>query len=675
MIDFDFFYVGGMLSLWRISAEYVKVGGMTVNLTGSCSCFTLLSCALAVNACGMELDEQFRAPPPNAARPCIALAADREGLLGEGVGRQLERARDIGAGGVLLAVPTADEAVWEGVTRALDRARQLGLEAGLTDFFISQNEAESAPRAKKWVWSAETVRPDSDGVSRMTPRVATPPDSYRSVTCQAVPVGVTDLHPHHLVDLSAQSLPTGGVWRVYRFGVVDAEPPQIDPYDGTAFFRHVNQWLFACQSRMKQTYGSTLLWVLLPGLSRTDMAWTVDLPEMFLKRSGLGLNRYLPAWTGVAVGGEATAAFVRQRMAQTVCALWRERCGKTVDELVHEAGLEAGIRIDQAPVDPVEVAWRFRRPVLVGASRSAAREANARAAGGARTLGRRVVMGWLAPHEVEPSPAAVLMPFPWRHALDGLYADGATRLLLDVGGALPSDDTAFRSLRDGCLYAHRCQLLLQQGVPVGDLVVWAESPLPVLAGYSADAVNGVMLGAASVKNGRILFESEREYTGLAVAEPLLRHDENERLVRMLAARGVRVWLLTEAAADGNASAAVRLTQTAGGDVARVPARCSDPLPGITPDMVWRTDTAGFQVRFVHRRSATHEVYFLVNEHTEPGRVTCVFRDTGKGVPERWDPLTGEIGRVETDVRREADGRVTASIFLGAQEACFIVFGR
>ena len=289
-------------SLWRISAEYVKVGGMTVNLTGSCSCFTLLGCALAVNACGMELDEQFRAPPPNAARPCIALAADREGLLGEGVGRQLERARDIGAGGVLLAVPTADEAVWEGVTRALDRARQLGLEAGLTDFFISQNEAESAPRAKKWVWSAETVRPDSDGVSRMTPRVATPPDSYRSVTCQAVPVGVTDLHPHHLVDLSAQSLPTGGVWRVYRFGVVDAEPPQIDPYDGTALFRHVNQWLFACQSRMKQTYGSTLLWVLLPGLSRTDMAWTVDLPEMFLKRSGLGLNRYLPAWTGVAVG-------------------------------------------------------------------------------------------------------------------------------------------------------------------------------------------------------------------------------------------------------------------------------------------------------------------------------------------------------------------------------------
>jgi hypothetical protein len=56
-----------------------------------------------------------------------------------------------------------------------------------------------------------------------------------------------------------------------------------------------------------------------------------------------------------------------------------------------------------------------------------------------------------------------------------------------------------------------------------------------------------------------------------------------------------------------------------------------------------------------------------------GLITCTFRDTGKGEPERWDPLTGEIGTVQ-ETEKLADGRVKAPLYLGPHDSCFIVFG-
>ncbi|HNX36636.1 MAG TPA: glycosyl hydrolase [Kiritimatiellia bacterium] len=95
---------------------------------------------------------------------------------------------------------------------------------------------------------------------------------------------------------------------------------------------------------------------------------------------------------------------------------------------------------------------------------------------------------------------------------------------------------------------------------------------------------------------------------------------------------------------------------------------------IRPSVVLRA-AEGMRIRFVHRRTAAHEVYYLLNEHTVPGSVPCTFRDTGKGVPERWDPSTGDIELRNTDVCLNSDGRVTVKVFLGAHDACFIVFDR
>ena len=601
---------------------------------------------LTVRADESRLERQFREPPANATRPCVALALDATRTDGEWVLRQIERARDIGAGGVLLEVQTAaDETVWKALADAANRARQLKLDMGLRDFSLSEDEREAVPRARRLAWSTREVDFGNGDATNLT---AEGEADGTEIAWLAVPADRPDVLSHQVVDLAAGPVPTGGVWRVCRFAAVDMEPRMLDPFDRAAVTRHVNQWLSASQGRLGQAYGETVLWYQLSGSAGAGMAWPGDLVEEFPKRSGLGLIRNLPVLAGMPIGGEATAAHVRQRVAQTMLEMWRERFGKTVDELVHEAGLDAGVAVSEVPVEPVEVALYFRRPTLA----SGGAVTNILAAGGARTMARGQVIGTLAPSAVPPVQAAMLWPFPWKHEADRLLADGATRLLLETGGTLPSDEDAFRQLREGCRYIHRCQMMLQQGEAVADVLVWADKPLPALAGYSCDYANGAMLETASVHDGKLRFGSGREYGTLAVDAGKVGDQKAKRLAERLAERGLRVLQI-------------------GGDGSPEEAVAGIPVP---QDFEWRSETAGLNVRFLHRKMSGHEIYFVVNDSAETGVAACTFRDVNDGKPLRWEPMSGEIGAIETDVQKGADGRVTAEIFLAPHDACFIVFG-
>ena len=610
-----------------------------------CGIAFLAVAGLTVQAGEAGLERQFREPPANTTRPCVALTLDASRADGEWAVRQIERARDVGAGGVLLGVPVADEQVWKTLADAANRARQLKLDMGLRDFFLSEEEMNALPRARRLVWTSEDMDFGDAGVTNVMVEGAA---HGMEIARLAVPAGRPDVLSHQVVDLAAGPAPTGGVWRVTRFMAADAEPRLVDPFDRAAVPRHVNQWLSACQERFGRTYGDTLFWYQLPGSANTGLAWPKDLPEEFPRRSGLGLIRHLPALAGVAVGGEATAAYVRQRVTQTTREMWRERFGRTVDELVHEAGLQAGGVVGEMPVEPVEAALYFKRPTFVAGGG----DTNVLAAGGARVMGRRQVIGRLDIASVVPTPAAVLWPFPWKHEADRLLADGATCLLLETGGGLPGEEGAFRQMQEGCMYLRRCQVMLQQGEPVADVLVWADRPLPALAGYSCDYANDVMLETASVQDGKLRFGSGREYGVLAVDAGKIADKQVKQLTEKLAARGLRVLQIDSASAVTNQA-------TAG-------------LP-VPPDFEWRSDAIGLNVRFLHRKVSGYEVYFVVNDSAETGVAACTFRDAGNGTPFRWEPMSGEIGAIEKDVLKGADGRVTAELFLAPHDACFVVF--
>ena len=629
---------------------------------------------LSLQAEESALERQFREPPANATRPSIALALDGGGTDKEWFSRQLERVREVGAGGVLIAVPTANDAVWDALASAAGRAQQLGLEMGVRDFPLSDEEAAAFPHARKLVWSSIVATNQAECATNALPQVCQPAGRYLEIARLAVPGGAGEFQPHQIVDLTQGQgvAPTGGAWRVYRFGHADVEPPVMDGLEGTTFFRHVNQWLYASQNRLKQTYGNTVLWYQLSGPSASELVWPRDLPAVFLKRSGLGLVRYLPALADVSVGGAATAAFVRRNVVQAVHETWRERIGKNVEELVHEAGLEAGIRIDEVPVPPVETALYFRRPMLPQAASVAGREANVLAAGGARAMGRRYVIGQVNGPSSAAVPDALLLPFPLKPAIDRLLSAGATRILFEAEGRVPGEDVAFRQMRDACRYAHRCQVLLQQGEAAADFLVWALRPPRLLREYACDFTSGMMLETAAVKDGKIRFDSERAYGALAVTAEALNDKRAERMVRQMASRGVRVWLVPDAVPDEEAAFA-RLTEKGDANIGVARTAGTNGMP--VADFQWRSEADGLEIGFLHRTSDAQETYFIVNDSAAAGPVTCTFRDTGAGVPSRWNPADGETGLVIQETSRGADNRVTASLFMAPHDAWFVVFDK
>lgn len=619
----------------------------------------------SVSRADIPLEASFRDLPADASRPCVAVALDKLSREKETLSRQLLQVRELGTGGVLVRVPVADDAVWAHLKLVSDVCRRLGLELGVCDFSLSAEEALQ-PRVQRLVWTSRRIDASGTATNECSP-VFQPSGSYRELAQLAVPEE-GEILPHQIVDLKFGAAPTNGLWRAYRFGCSDVEPPLVDCFDGNGVFRHVNQLLFACQGRLERTYGTTLLWCQMAGYGRDNLAWPRDLPETFLKQSGLGLMRHLPALAGVAVGGEPTAAYVRQQVAHAVCEAWHQRYAKNVDELVHEAGLEAGICIDEVPIDPEEVALYFRRPTLSPARTLAHRAMNVRAAGGARALGRRFVVGRLDSAWSAPTSAEAQLPFPCKNDADLLLSDGVTRTLLEGMGDVPEEGERFAQMRVVCRYTHRCQVMLQHGEAVADFLVWSTGTPQALEEYSCDCANQAMLAAATVKDGKVRFESERTYAAVAVTADVVRDKASERRVKQLAADGVGVWLVASGL-PGEEAVIARLSE---GGRCKVLGAAGEVAP--VPDLQWEAEAKGVSVRFLHRRSPEYEIYFVVNASAVGGPVTCTFRDIGQGWPSRWNPVTGETG-LSLQATRMADGRVSVPLLMVPHDACFVVFPR
>ncbi len=667
-------------SVWaKVKLHSAGVGGgcgicYTYTMRGKSNIARLLAawlCASLMAAQGADLEGEFLEPVSVTAKPVLELSLPLAGMDFDRAVWQIDRAREMGAGGVLLEVGTADEKVWELLAKLTDHAGQTGMEIGLRDFFVAPDEAVSMARLRRLSWAAYPVQGPAELGTNAFPSVFREDALLRLLECMAVPHDNGGARLPQPVNMSKGGHIGEGRWSLIRFGTIEIDPPMPDYFVDKRLARHVNRWLSECQSRLSRGYGRTVQWYQMSMPGRHELIWMGGLPTEFLKLSGLGLERHLPALAGFTVGGEAVTEHVRRHLAGAVRSLWRERIGKTVEELVFAAGLDAGLSIGETTLDPEEVSLYFRRPMIDVSRCEASARANRRASGGARAMGRRLVTGRLVMAAGTNTPVAAILPFPWKREVDRLLTDGATRILLDTGGAVPND-AGLGGLRELCLYLHRCQTLLQKGEPVSDMLVLGDAPPAALAGHMCDCANGVMLDAAFFEDGRVGFESERSYRHVAVTAESLRQSDAEKLVRRLASNGVVVWLVPTGASEEE-QVFGRLSQGHGDGAIRRFREGSGGLPAA--DFVWRSDEADMRLRFLHRQTGEREIYFVVNDSEVAGPVECVFRDTGKGVPARWDPVKGEVGLLAGNAARLPDGSVRASFFMEPYDACFIVFER
>ena len=87
--------------------------------------------------------------------------------------------------------------------------------------------------------------------------------------------------------------------------------------------------------------------------------------------------------------------------------------------------------------------------------------------------------------------------------------------------------------------------------------------------------------------------------------------------------------------------------------------------GIEPDF-----QSGEALRYIHRATATEDVYFVANPSQRDLTTAATFRVSGK-LPELWWPDTGRLGRAP--ISQEENGRTGVLLPLGPAGSVFVVF--
>ncbi|HKE20806.1 MAG TPA: glycosyl hydrolase [Bryobacteraceae bacterium] len=235
-------------------------------------------------------------------------------------------------------------------------------------------------------------------------------------------------------------------------------------------------------------------------------------------------------------------------------------------------------------------------------------------------------------------------------------------------------------------YINRSQFLLQQGLPVADVVYYYGDQVPnfaplkrsdparVLPGYDYDSADeGVLTHRMSVRDGRIVLPDGMSYRLLVLPSRDSISLAALRTIQKLVNAGAAVFgpKPRRATGLGDDDTAVRAiadelwgtgkvhsVQTGRGALASL---------GISPDFA-----GGPNVDYIHRRTSGADIYFVRNTRPEWVDTEAAFRVFGKQ-PELWHP---DSGRIEPEPVYNAAGATTrVPLRLEPNGSVFVLFRR
>jgi len=269
-------------------------------------------------------------------------------------------------------------------------------------------------------------------------------------------------------------------------------------------------------------------------------------------------------------------------------------------------------------------------------------------------------------------------------------------------------------------YLARCSHMLQQGTTVSDILYLtpegvphvfrapdsalhdARGWLPDKKGYSFDACSPRMLiNRAKVKDGKITFEGGTSYSVMVLPEFDTMTPELLTKITELVKAGATVIgspPLKSPSLSGYPECDTKVQKLAAhlwGTINR-PAKLTARKVGkgavysgdFKPDGIYpaydiaasvlkqmgigEDFTSTGPVRFTHRTTDQHEIYFVSNRTGESIQPDCTFR-TNLGNPQLWDPVTADsraLPQFETK-----NGRTSIPMEFGPYESFFVVFPR
>ena len=559
---------------------------------------------------------------------------------------------------------------------------------------------------------------------------ATPKTSAASAISAA---DVIDLTAKMQKDGTLDWTPPSGRWTVLRMGYSltgitnhpaspEATGPEVDKlnagYVKAYFTNYLDQYKDATGGMMGKR---GLQYVVNDSWEAGTENWTNDMIPEFVKRRGYNPAPWMPVLTGRIVGSAADSDRFLWDFRRTLAELLAENHYGTLSAELHARGMgqygesheegraTIGDGMEMKRYDDVPMAAMWTQRPGVNAEQYGYNADIRESASVAHIWGQNLVAA--------ESMTAASNPWGWspntlKPTADKELAEGLNRFVIHTSvhqpliGKAPGlalgpfgqwftrNETWAEQAQPWITYLGRSSYLLQQGRFVADIAyfygedsnvtaIFANKSPDVPVGYNFDFVNADALEhKLSVKDGALVTESGMRYRVL-VLDPYSSHMSLPvlRRVQALVREGATVIgkrpVGTPSLADDKAAfdtIAEELWGSSGsvgkgrvlqqGSVAEALREAK-----VSPDFTFRKPRPESDVLFVHRRTATADLYYVDNRSDQTESIDASFRVTGKAA-ELWRADTGKIEPASYSI---ADGRTTVPLTLEPYGTVFVVF--
>jgi hypothetical protein len=550
---------------------------------------------------------------------------------------------------------------------------------------------------------------------------------------------LSDINPiginiNKVIDLTSLMQPDGsltwdvpkGKWTVMRFGarnsgaVTRSSPVtgvgfESDKLDTTAIsdhFEHFTENLFKTIGKLNPELPGGFKVLHIDSWEMGAQNWTQHFREEFIKRRKYDPQPYYPAYTGLVVENRAVSERFLWDVRQTVQELILENHAAYVSNYAHRHKMKLSIEAyDMTPLNNLELSVMADIPGSefwsmgyfgFNTSFSAIEASSA-----AHLTGRPVVT---AESFTVLDDKMLQHPGSMKNQGDWALAAGVTQFYFHTFPHQSLDDGLKPGVTMGPFginyhrnqtwwnmsegyhhYLSRCQLMLQQGRTVADVLYLTPEAAPFVfrapasalqvngsdwipdrRGYNFDGCPPSMLYKATVTDNKLVFPSGATYRLLVLPRwetmtlPMLTK------IRDLVKDGLTVVGLPPSKAPGltdypfNDQQIQELAQELWG-ASDVPEQMTERPFGngkiiwgaelitkvdnlyapydITSSVLAQMDVpedfvTDMSVRYTHRTADNCDIYFVSNRTDQPINGSCSFRITGQS-PELWDPITGD----------------------------------
>ena len=470
---------------------------------------------------------------------------------------------------------------------------------------------------------------------------------------------------------------------------------ECDKLDPHALDVHFDAYIGEALKRLGR--GGALNNVLLDSYEVHGQNWTRGFEKTFAARMGYAILGYLPVLAGYPVESAAETERFLKDFRLTLSEQFVRNYARRLQRRCHENGLVFSCEpYGNGPFDDLEYARfcdipmaEFWEPTNACDLAALARDPHRmfmetrwgnRSLGNGKTVaatahvwGKRIVGAEaFTAYPTTVSGRWLQGPFELKVQCDRIFADGVNRMIFHrfvhqpwtnptrcpgmtmaaYGGHFDRTQTWWEhGAKEFFGYIARAQHLLQSGTFAADVLLCASGEAPEFGtdgeipdGYDGDRCHPNAIAECRVESGCVVVPGGVRYRVVGTPPRDALRPEVDAALRRLERLGATVVEYGEVAA-----ALKRL--------------------GCTPDFTCDDR----DVRWIHRHVGEDDVYFVAVPNTEPKKVTCSFRVTGR-VPELWDPMTGEVGAVDAEsFSATADGRTEITLDCTPAHSVFVVF--